>query len=48
MARVKEWWSSYPFIGSPSFVLVCKLKALKEDLNTWNKQVFGDVGLKQL
>jgi hypothetical protein len=30
--RVKTWWSSYPFTGSPSFVLASKLKALKEDL----------------
>ncbi len=29
---VKVWWSSYPFTGSPSFVLASKLKALKEDL----------------
>jgi hypothetical protein len=46
--RVKVWWSSYPFTGSPSFVLASKLKALKEDLKFWNKHVFGDVNLKQL
>jgi hypothetical protein len=46
--RVKTWWSSYPFIGSPSFVLASKLKALKEDLKFWNKHVFGDINLKQL
>uniref|UniRef100_A0A2N9IM18 Reverse transcriptase domain-containing protein n=1 Tax=Fagus sylvatica TaxID=28930 RepID=A0A2N9IM18_FAGSY len=46
--RVKTWWSSYPFVGSPSFVLASKLKALKEDLKVWNKHVFGDINLKQL
>ena len=46
--RVKTWWSSYPFTGSPSFVLASKLKALKEDLKYWNKHVFGDINLKQL
>uniref|UniRef100_A0A2N9IM54 non-specific serine/threonine protein kinase n=1 Tax=Fagus sylvatica TaxID=28930 RepID=A0A2N9IM54_FAGSY len=46
--RVKTWWSSYPFTGSPSFVLASKLKALKEDLKHWNKHVFGDINLKQL
>jgi hypothetical protein len=46
--RVKDWWSSYPFRGTPSFVLASKLKALKEDLKLWNKHVFGDVNLKQL
>jgi hypothetical protein len=46
--QVKTWWSSYPFIGSPSFVLASKLKALKEDLKFWNKHVFGDINLKQL
>jgi hypothetical protein len=48
MDRVKAWWSSYLFTGSPSFVLASKLKALKYDLKFWNKHVFGDVNLKQL
>ncbi len=48
MERVKEWWSSYQFTGTPSFVLASKLKALKADLRLWNKHVFGDVSLKQL
>jgi hypothetical protein len=46
--RVKDWWSTYSFIGTPSFVLASKLKALKDDLKMWNKHVFGDVSLKQL
>ena len=46
--RVKAWWSSYQFTGTPSFILASKLKALKEDLKLWNKHVFGDVSLKQL
>jgi hypothetical protein len=46
--RVKNWWSTYTFTGSPSFILASKLKALKEDLKFWNKHVFGDVSLKQL
>ena len=41
--RVNSWWSSYEFSGTPSFVLACKLKALKEDLKHWNKVTFGDV-----
>ena len=43
MDRVKGWWTGYSFIGSPSFVLANKLKALKEDLKIWNREVFGDV-----
>ena len=43
MDRVKGWLSGYSFIGSPSFVLANKLKALKEDLKIWNREVFGDV-----
>ena len=31
--RVQGWWLGYSFIGSPSFVLANKLKALKADLN---------------
>jgi hypothetical protein len=40
---VKQWWDSYLFQGSPSFVFACKLKALKLDLKKWNKEVFGNV-----
>ena len=25
-------------------ILPCKLSALKEDLNKWNKDIFGDMG----
>ena len=45
--KVRGWWSSYSFRGTPSYVLSQKLKALKADLKLWNKQVFGDVGLKR-
>jgi len=38
---VKNWWSSYEVEGSPDFVLVQKLKYLKKDISTWNKEVFG-------
>lgn len=43
--RVRLWWSSYSFQGSPSFVLAQKLKAkaFKVDLKLWNEQVFGNV-----
>ena len=47
MNKVCGWWSHYSYSGTPSFVLCQKLKALKEDLKRWNKQVFGDVGLKR-
>jgi hypothetical protein len=30
--KVRAWWSSYSFDGTPSFVLAQKLKALKGDL----------------
>ncbi|WMV33011.1 hypothetical protein MTR67_026396 [Solanum verrucosum] len=38
---VKNWWSSYEVEGNPDFVLVQKLKYLKKDISTWNKEVFG-------
>jgi hypothetical protein len=41
--RVRRWWLSYRFHGSPSFILVQKLKALKADLKIWNEQMFGNV-----
>ena len=45
--RVKEWWDSYIFYGTPSYVLASKLKALKGDLKKWNEEVFGNVGVKK-
>jgi hypothetical protein len=33
----------YSFQGSPSFILVCKLKALKIDLKNWNDEVVGNL-----
>ena len=44
--KVQQWWSSYSFLGYPSFVLAQKLKALKEDLKKWNKEEFGDLAFK--
>jgi hypothetical protein len=41
--KVRLWWSSYSFQGSPSFIFAQKLKALKADLKRWNEQVFGNV-----
>ena len=40
MDKVRGWWDSYDFHGSPSFVLTNKLKALKMDLKKWNKEEF--------
>ena len=45
--KIQGWWSNYSFSGPPSLVLARKLKALKEDLKIWNKEVFGDVGLRK-
>ena len=45
--RVQQWWSSYLYIGSPSYVLNQKLNSLKVDLRKWNKEIFGDVYLRK-
>ena len=45
--KVQEWWNSYCVSGSPSAVLVQKLKLLKNDLKRWNVEVFGDVNKKK-
>jgi hypothetical protein len=42
--RVKGWWVAYQFQGTPSFVFAKKLRALKGDIKTWNKNVFGNIG----
>ena len=41
--RVRQWWNGYCFLGSLSFILARKLKALKDYLKKWNKEVFGDL-----
>uniref|UniRef100_A0A2N9IIB8 Reverse transcriptase zinc-binding domain-containing protein n=1 Tax=Fagus sylvatica TaxID=28930 RepID=A0A2N9IIB8_FAGSY len=41
--RVKQWWDSYNYDGSPGFILAQKLKTLKSDLQRWNEEDFGDV-----
>ena len=43
----EHWWEGYSFLGSPSFVLAQKLKALKEDLEKWNKEEFGDLAFRK-
>jgi hypothetical protein len=45
--RVRQWWLSYQFDGSPSYILANKLKALKADLKKWNTESFGNVGIKK-
>uniref|UniRef100_A0A2N9H1T5 Reverse transcriptase domain-containing protein n=1 Tax=Fagus sylvatica TaxID=28930 RepID=A0A2N9H1T5_FAGSY len=45
--KVQEWWNSYCVSGSPSAVLVQKLKLLKNDLKRWNVEVFSDVNKKK-
>ena len=45
--RVQQWWISYSFTGSPSFILTQKLKALKADLKKWNREVFSDLAFRK-
>ena len=39
----RNWWEGYNVQGSCSYILAAKLKALKQDLKSWNKEVFGKV-----
>jgi hypothetical protein len=43
VAKVRGWWDSFHFVGSSSFVLAKKLKALKWEIKRWNVEEFGDV-----
>ena len=43
LERVRSWWESYLFQGSPSFILANKLKSLKLDLKRWNVEEFGNI-----
>ncbi|KAG6650605.1 hypothetical protein CIPAW_06G055500 [Carya illinoinensis] len=40
---VRDWWYSYQFLATPSFIFAGKLKALKQDLKKWNLEVFGHI-----
>lgn len=44
---LKGWWQGFNFSRSYSFILAEKLKALKTNLKTWNKDVFGKVGVNK-
>ena len=40
---IDDWWRSFEIRGTGSYVLTEKLKALKGQLKTWNKNSFGKV-----
>ena len=41
--KVQSWWNRHSFVGTPSFVLAKKFKALKKDIVQWNRREFGNV-----
>ncbi|KAK4596188.1 hypothetical protein RGQ29_014293 [Quercus rubra] len=43
MDKVRSWWESNTFRGSPSFRIASKLKVLKLDLKKWNGEEFGNL-----
>ena len=45
--QMKKWWGSLNFTGTFSFVLDVKLRALKDILNNWNKEVFDTIDTKK-
>ena len=45
--KVKKWWASYLFQGTPSFILAKKLAALELDLKKRNETEFGNVTFKK-
>jgi hypothetical protein len=44
--KVRNWWASFSFRGSASFILAKKLRALKGEIKRWNLEVFGNVGAR--
>ena len=40
--KVKIWWDSYHFYGTPSYRLAKKLKALNGEFKKWNELEFGN------
>ena len=47
MDKMKVWWASYMFQGTPNYMLAKKLTSLKLDLKKWNETEFGNVTLKK-
>ena len=41
--QIKVWWQRLEFRGTSSYVLMEKMKAIKNLLKNWNKEVFGRV-----
>jgi hypothetical protein len=41
--KVGGWWGSFSFLGSPSFVLAKKLRALKGEIKRWSIEEFGNM-----
>lgn len=39
---VRNSWMGYNFSGSCSHIIASKLKALKEDLKVWNREVIAE------
>jgi hypothetical protein len=42
--KVRDWWGSFSFEGSLSFILAKKLQAFKGEIKKWNSEEFGDGG----
>ncbi|XP_070045594.1 uncharacterized protein [Nicotiana tomentosiformis] len=43
LGKLKSWWQNYTFTGRADFILIQKLKSLKKDITTWNREEFGKV-----
>ncbi|KAF5192579.1 hypothetical protein FRX31_017835 [Thalictrum thalictroides] len=43
LTLIENWWSSFHFTGSASYIWWNKIKSLKYKLRTWNQKVFGRV-----
>ena len=41
--KVRSWWGSFSFLGSPIFVLAKKLGGLKGEIKRWSIEEFGNV-----
>ena len=44
---IANWWTNLEFHGTRSYILMEKLKALKENLRLWNKETFNNVELRK-
>ena len=44
---IKRWWEEASVEGYARFVVAKKLRVIKAEIKKWNREVFGDINIRQ-